>query len=182
MEFINPLFLFATGAIAAPIIIHLLNRQRYKKVEWAAMRFVLEAIKRTHRRLRLEEILLLILRCLILVLLAMALARPYITGSLLGLAGDGNRYAIIVLDASYSTGARVGHESAFDRAKKQAAGIIADLQKGDRLSVVVLSHVPHALQADPTSNLEGARTELMNLAPSHGGAISRRRWSSCASW
>jgi len=170
MEFLNPLFLAGMGAIAAPIIIHLLNRQRYKKVEWAAMRFILEAIKRTHRRLRLEEILLLIMRCLILMLLALALSRPFITGSLLGLASEGNRYAIIALDASYSTGARTGHETAFDRAKKQAAGIISDLQKGDKLSVVILSHTPHALQADPTSNLEAARTEVMNLAPSHGGA------------
>jgi hypothetical protein len=170
MWFLNPLFLAAAGAIAAPILIHLLNRQRYKKVEWAAMRFVLEAIKRTHRRLRLEEILLLCLRCLIILLLALALARPFFSGSFLGIAKEGDRYVILAIDASYSMGARAGHETAFDRAKKQAAGIVADLRRGDKLSVVVLSHAPHALQADPTSNHELARTEVMSLAPSHGGA------------
>lgn len=170
MSFVNPLFLAAAGAVAAPIIIHLLNRQRYKKVEWAAMRFILEAIRRTHRRLRLEEILLLCLRCAILILLAVALARPFVSGSLLGIGKEGDRHVILAIDASYSMGARAGHETAFDRAQKQAAGIIADLRRGDKLSVVVLSHAPHALHADPTSHHELARTEVMRLTPSHGGA------------
>src|SRR5437764_15218638 len=64
----------AAGAAAVPVIIHLLNRRRYRIVDWAAMRFLLAAQRQNVRRLRLEQWLLLAIRCLVLVLLAGALA------------------------------------------------------------------------------------------------------------
>lgn len=169
MSFLNPLFLLGSGAIAAPIIIHLLNRQRYKKVEWAAMRFVLEAIRRTHRRLRLEELLLLLLRCALILLLVLALARPYVGGWFPG-AGAGNQHAVIVLDASYSMAAQLGHRSVFERARQEADGIIQQLEPGDKLTVVALTHEPYALQADPTSRFEEARSRMWALKPTHSEA------------
>ncbi|MHC4607409.1 MAG: BatA domain-containing protein, partial [Planctomycetota bacterium] len=170
MQLLNPLFLLGAAAVAAPIIIHLLNRQRFKRVEWAAMRFVLEAIKRTHRRLRLEELILLALRCLAILLLVLALARPYLSGSFLGLAGEGDQYTIIALDGSYSMQSRVGHRTVFERAKEEAVGILDGLDRGDKLSIVLLTHAPHALQADPTVRFDEAKTELRALKPAHGGA------------
>src|ERR687883_137876 len=76
-------FLFATpaaalataaGAAAVPVVIHLLNRRRYRVVDWAAMRFLLAALKRHHRRLRLEQWLLLAVRALLVLLPALAMA------------------------------------------------------------------------------------------------------------
>src|SRR5438552_15702730 len=64
----------AAGAAAVPVIIHLLHRRRYRVVDWAAMRFLLAAQRQNVRRLRLEQWLLLAIRCLVLVLLAGALA------------------------------------------------------------------------------------------------------------
>src|SRR6478752_7828244 len=74
--FATPAAALATvaGAAAVPIIIHLLNRRRYRIVDWAAMRFLLAAQRQNVRRLRLEQWLLLAVRCAILVLLAVALA------------------------------------------------------------------------------------------------------------
>ena len=63
---------------AAPILIHLLHRRRYIEVPWAAMRFLIAATKKQSRRLHLEQLLLLIVRTLIVLLVAMALARPSI--------------------------------------------------------------------------------------------------------
>src|SRR5437764_12236262 len=64
----------AAGAAAVPVIIHLLNRRRFRIVEWAAMRFLLAAQRQNVRRLRLEQWLLLAVRCLMLVLLVVAMA------------------------------------------------------------------------------------------------------------
>src|SRR5436190_4295564 len=62
------------GAVSVPIIIHLLNRRRFKIVTWAAMRFLLAAQKQNTRRMRLEQILLLLCRCAMVALLVFAMA------------------------------------------------------------------------------------------------------------
>src|SRR5687767_13681076 len=77
MTFLAP-SLLAIGAalMAIPIIIHFLNRRRHKTVEWAAMKYLLAAMKSNRRRLRFESLLLLLARCLCLFVLAFAIARP----------------------------------------------------------------------------------------------------------
>ena len=65
---------------AIPIIIHLIFRQRYRRIDWAAMDFLLAAIRRTRRRLRLENLLLLILRVLAVILMVLAVAVPMFSG------------------------------------------------------------------------------------------------------
>ncbi len=67
------------GLLAAtgPIIIHLLNRRRFRVVEWAAMDFLREAIQRNRRVLQLRDLILLALRVLCVLLFGLALARPY---------------------------------------------------------------------------------------------------------
>src|SRR3954462_14426165 len=62
------------AAVSVPIIIHLLNRRRFKVVTWAAMRFLLAAQKQNTRRLRLEQLLLLLVRCGLVALLVFAMA------------------------------------------------------------------------------------------------------------
>ena len=67
--FVNPALLGGLGLFLVPIIIHLLSRRHHRRVEWAAMRFLLEADKENRRRVRFEQWLLLALRCLVMVLL-----------------------------------------------------------------------------------------------------------------
>src|SRR6266849_1762245 len=62
------------GAVSIPVIIHLINRKRYKIVPWAAMRFLLAAQKQTRKRMRIEQLLLLLVRMLILALIIFAMA------------------------------------------------------------------------------------------------------------
>jgi hypothetical protein len=64
----------AGAVVSIPIIIHLLNRRRFKVVTWAAMRFLLAAQKKNSRRMRIEQLLLLIVRCAIVLLLVLAMA------------------------------------------------------------------------------------------------------------
>ena len=73
MNFLHPGLLAGAALFAVPLIIHLLNRQRFKRRRWAAMEFLLAAYKKQRRRLRQENLLLLLLRCLIPILLALVL-------------------------------------------------------------------------------------------------------------
>jgi len=73
--FTNPALLAGTLAGAIPIIIHLLNRHRFKRVWWAAMHWLSAAMRKAQRRLQLEQLILLLVRVLILVLLALARTR-----------------------------------------------------------------------------------------------------------
>jgi hypothetical protein len=78
MTFLNWTMLAALVAVSIPIIIHLLNRQRAVLVDWGAMRFLLESLASRRRRILLEEIILMALRCLLVALVVLALARPFL--------------------------------------------------------------------------------------------------------
>src|SRR4051794_32190792 len=74
--FLNPGFLAVAGAlISAPIIIHLINRMRFKRIRWAAMEFLLKAQKRNRRRLIIEQLMLLALRCFLVALVGLLVLR-----------------------------------------------------------------------------------------------------------
>src|SRR5215217_2883216 len=80
--FTNPGYLVAGAAlVSAPIIIHLINRMRFKRVRWAAMEFLLKSQKRNRRRLIIEQLILLLLRILLVLLAAFLVARFLYGGS-----------------------------------------------------------------------------------------------------
>ena len=67
----------AGAALASiPIIIHILNRRRFKTIHWAAMEYLLQAMRKNRRRLKFEQWLLLAMRCMLIFLMGLALARP----------------------------------------------------------------------------------------------------------
>src|SRR3954451_15813982 len=74
--FLNPWAMVAGGAmISAPILIHLINRMRFKRIRWAAMEFLLKSQKRNRRRLIIEQLILLMLRCLLVMLASLLVSR-----------------------------------------------------------------------------------------------------------
>jgi hypothetical protein len=77
MSFINIMLLGGLAAVAIPIIIHLLSRKAAKVIDWGAMQFLLDSIESRKRRIQLEEALLMAARCLLMALLALAVARPF---------------------------------------------------------------------------------------------------------
>lgn len=78
MTFLNWSILLALAAMAIPIVIHLLNRSRARMVDWGAMRFLAASLAAKSRRIMIEEIALLILRCLVVALAVLAVARPFL--------------------------------------------------------------------------------------------------------
>ncbi|HLJ93667.1 MAG TPA: BatA domain-containing protein [Gemmataceae bacterium] len=99
-SFLNPAYLAAgTALISLPILIHLINRMRFKRVRWAAMEFLLKSQKRNRRRLLIEQLLLLALRCM-LVLLAVLLVSRYLFS--FTIFQPQNTLHVVVLDDSLS--------------------------------------------------------------------------------
>lgn len=78
MTLLNSFALFAAAAVIVPIIVHLRKRRKNRVVDWPAMQFLSRTMASRRRGLRLEEFLLLLLRCLIVLLFAFAMARPVI--------------------------------------------------------------------------------------------------------
>jgi len=78
MTFLNWIMLSGLAAVAIPILIHLLNRSRARVVDWGAMRFLEASLASRSRRILLEEIVLMVLRCLVIALAVFALARPFL--------------------------------------------------------------------------------------------------------
>src|SRR5437764_12979578 len=96
--FIHPWYMAAGGAlISSPILIHLINRMRFKRIRWAAMEFLLKSQKRNRRRLIIEQMILLLLRILLVLLAAFLVARFLF-------AGTGTRGAthVVILDDTLS--------------------------------------------------------------------------------
>ncbi len=78
MSFANPLMLIGLAAVAIPVLIHLFHRRKARDVEWGAMQFLLGSVVSRHRRMLLEEMLLLVLRCLLIAFLVLAMALPFV--------------------------------------------------------------------------------------------------------
>lgn len=132
----------AGGALTAvPIVIHLLNRRRVKRVEWAAMAWLLAALKRHQRRLRLENWLILALRVAAILLLGVALAHPVLTDSALAGLTGAKRSVYLVLDTSASTGARREARSVSDAVKAEAGTVLEGLASEDTFAVLVSNDV-----------------------------------------
>src|SRR5262249_36520192 len=99
--FLNPWYMVAGGAmVSSPILIHLINRMRFRRIRWAAMEFLLKSQKRNRRRLIIEQLILLLLRCLLVLLVAFLVAR--FVGSALGLTPTSSTTHVVVLDDTVS--------------------------------------------------------------------------------
>ena len=134
MGFGNLLLVFGSVLGAVPIVIHLLNRRRFKVVVWAAMEFLLASQRKNYRRIRIEQLILLALRVLAMVLLALALARPFLESSALaGKLGLAQRHVVLIIDNSFSMGHAVGEHTPFERAITTGEQLVASLRPGDTL-------------------------------------------------
>src|SRR3954452_23499539 len=104
MNFLAPAFLAGLAAIAVPVIIHLINRERKVVVEFPSLMFLERIPYRSVRRQKIRHLLLLILRCVALAMLVAAFARPFFQRHQPAITGTGARELVILLDRSSSMG------------------------------------------------------------------------------
>ncbi len=170
MVFLNPFLLFGGLAVASPIVIHLIARKQIKKVAWAAMRFLQVSVARHQKMMDLEELILLILRCALLALLALALARPSLKGSGFGaIGGGGSEAAILLLDNSGSMAQTDGATSAFQRAQKAAEDVLDAMPSGSSAAVWLVSDVVKGVIPEPTRDFSLARKVVRQAERSDRG-------------
>lgn len=137
MSFLNPLLLIGALGIALPILAHLLNRHQMRHTDWAAMQFLNRSVRVRSRRIKLRDVLLLILRCLALLLLVVALARPAWTRSS-WFPGERRAGVVIAMDSSFSMGHGGAGGSRFDEAMKRFEVIRGKMVPGDPVTLVLL--------------------------------------------
>jgi hypothetical protein len=141
LTFLSPLLIWGTLLGLVPLIIHLLNRRRFRRVEWAPMRHLKLTIRRNRRRIQIEQLLLLLTRIAIPILLFLFLARPILnpTGLEGWLTGGGRSSQIVLVDDSLSMGYSGGGPPAFHRAREVASALLAKVKPQDRCTLVAAS-------------------------------------------
>lgn len=165
MTFLQPYLLWALPLVAVPVLIHFLNRMRYRTVAWAAMMFLLAATRQSVRHAKLREILLLACRVAAVLFLILFLARP-LAGGWLGWAFHGVPDTIVLLlDRSPSMETRVGQESKRTLALKRLHDAARALEGRSRF-VVIDSTMRKATELSTLALLE----ELPQTQPSDAGA------------
>src|SRR3954470_17994244 len=136
MNFLAPAFLAGLAAVAVPVIIHLINRERKIVVEFPSLMFLQRIPYRSIRRQKIRHLLLLILRCLALALLIAAFARPFFQKRQTAIGASGAREVVIVLDHSSS----MGYANRWQRARDEAKKVVAGLGATDRGTLIVFAN------------------------------------------
>jgi hypothetical protein len=162
MTFLSPLLLGGLALASVPVIIHLLNRRRFIRIDWAPMEYLKLTIRKNRKRIQLEQWLLLAIRVLAVAALFFAVARPTLSNNALAqlLAAQGRTARFIVIDDSLSMGALSAGKPALSRAKDAAIEILKHVQPQDTVTLMTalqpempLVHDAHLDQTDAVAAL-----------------------------
>jgi len=160
------------AAVGLPVAIHLLSRLRRKHEPWGAMRFLLLAYRRHRRRLRMEQWLLLAVRCLLVLLLGLALAGPLIggfVGDWLGGASQRGRVVHLVISDGLSTRATGSDGAArFASLKETALRLIDRLRPSDRVALWRAGRPSEPVVESATRDHVRVRSALERMEPRFG--------------
>ena len=165
MSFLNPFLLFGSLALAIPVLIHLVRREKSEIIPFSSLMFLLKVPKRSIRQQKIKNLLLMALRLLILALLVGAFARPYMTQPAKPpVNGTANRGIVVMLDNSYSM--RYGNN--FDRLKAEAQKRIDSMRASDRMAIIAFNENA-TLLSRPTSDKNALKAVVDALQPSYAG-------------
>ncbi len=167
MPFVHPTIAgiaLLTGLI--PVLIHLLNRRRFRRIPWAAMGFLLAANRRSAKRVRLEQLLLMLARIAVVVLLGLAVARPYVPASAV-LPGSSSRvHRIVLVDNSLSMNAQGANgRIRFTAAQQCATRLVDSFPPADSVSLVTLAAPAEAVIAHAAHDRRFVRESLAAIRP-----------------
>jgi len=151
LSFLNSIFLAGLVAGAIPVIIHLLNRRRIRRVKFSSLEFLDEVSRRRMSKINLRRIIILVLRTLAVLFLVMAFARPTIR-STFALPGKAPKNVVVCLDVSYSMGLERREGTAFTLAKDIARRVVDEAGKNDEINLVLFSEQAQAQLEQGTRN------------------------------
>jgi hypothetical protein len=166
--FVNLLMLAGLAAVALPLLVHLISRRKFDVVHWGAMQF-LELGRRTRRRIRLEELLLMLLRMGLIGLVVFALARPWAKGGLFArLGAKSNEDVVFILDGSYSMGWEGKAVTPDAAARQWVHDDLEALSGGDTVAVLDARDQVRAVIDSPTGDFDYVRQQVDALPDPSG--------------
>ena len=166
MPFLFPSLLALAALAAVPILIHLLNRRRYRPVVWAAMKFLRDAMREEAKRIQYKDLLLMLLRALVCILLALAIARP-VTRLLAGQAAS-RRAVILVMDRSASMSLSTGTGTLMAAARREALSILRGLPPDTQIGLIDAAR-PATVVIPRTRDLREVERALEEFGASDSG-------------
>lgn len=141
--------LAGAACMLGPIVIHLMNRSRFKTVHWGAMEFLREAVQSNRRVLHLRDAVLLTLRTLAVLFFGLALARPYWSDVSAAFQGNQPIHAVLLVDNSMSMGVETIAGTTLDMAKRKAIEFVESLPQSSRVTVLPTCGAATAGWSDP---------------------------------
>jgi hypothetical protein len=161
MGALAPAFLAGLAAIAIPVLVHLIHRERKETLAFPSLMFLQKVPYRSVRRQKIRHLLLLALRCAAIILMVSAFARPFLRRDLAPSAGapDG-RDVVILVDRSYS----MGYGSRWDRALAAVRTVASQTRATDRVSLVGFASSAQQL-AEPANGAARVEAALAGLRP-----------------
>ena len=161
MVFGSPWMLIGLGLCAAPVLIHLLSQRVHRREPWAAMRFLRSAIDRRAQQLRLESLLLLLARTILIALVVLAVAEPLARPAGVAALSRTPVRRIIVVDLSASMGTMTDGRRAVDRLRAEVDRLLDDSLPGDTFQLIrIAAAPPRTLIRRTTFDPEEVRAEL----------------------
>lgn len=159
MTFLNPAVLIGLIATAIPVLLHLLNLRKLKRIEFSTLTFLKELQKNKIRKIKLKQWLLLALRFLIILLVVSSFARPTLQGvSIGGTTSSAKTTAVFILDNTFSMSVIGEKGSNFNRARQVIKTLLNELQEGDEVVLIPVAGAPEDIK--PTTNLSEFRKKL----------------------
>ena len=164
MQFLAPLFLAALAAVAVPLVLHLIQREKREAEPFPSLMFLRQIPHKSTRKRRLRDLPLLALRVFALVLIALAFSRPLLErGAGAGAAEGGAREVVLLLDRSYS----MGIAGRWEAAQRAALAEVDALGPADRMSVIAFDGSA-AVLAQPTAEAARLRSLIEAVRPGAG--------------
>jgi hypothetical protein len=190
MSFLQPWMLLALPIAALPVIIHLINQRRFQSINWAAMRFLLEANRMSRGYARIRQWLILLFRVLAIAALVFMISRPLATGWL-GLAGGGRPDTTIILvdrSASMTQQGGTNVQSKLETGVSLLAQTLATLGSSRWVVIDSVSAEPRELQSpaelleSPAAEPASASADLPNLLQAAHNYIKNNRTGQTEVW
>lgn len=162
MVFLNPSVLFGLIAASIPILIHLLNLKKLKKIEFSTLDFLKELQKNKIKKVKIKQWILLLLRTLLIIFLVLSFSRPSLKTALFGENGStAKTTAVIIVDNTYSMSVVTDKGSYFNLAKSAAKKIINQLKEGDEAVIIPVSTLNNSFL--PLTDLKKAKKDIENI-------------------
>jgi len=162
MTFLNPAILWGMFAVSIPIIIHIFNLKKTRKIEFSTLMFLKEIQETKQKRIKLKQLLILLCRIAFIIFIVFMFSNPLSKGFLGAVNDKSQATVLILLDDSFSMSGRTSSGTDFDLAKFKCSELLDGLNKDDELYFIPISKIDNTLYHSPVKEFNSARDSISN--------------------